>query len=275
MPSSSPRKKANRQNALKSTGPRSAAGKAVSSANATQHGILSRHLILPGESRAEFDALLQQLMREQQPVGTLEQALVERMAVALWRQRRLVAAETAQAQLRQGELAFADLVRVKHITGVKDEAWIEALAREALPDLDDLQAEVEECEAWLQEAGDAQAHDWLDLAQRFPRLWASLASELEVDSPEEAAGALDADGTDLATKVGSLLYNNRQLLKVGTALQQLRQAALLPQQADVLGRYQSSLDNDMYKAMRALREAQRHRMEQAALTAQPVAPPQA
>jgi hypothetical protein len=62
MPPSSPRKKANRQNALKSTGPRSAAGKAVSSANATQHGILSRHLILPGESRAEFDALLQQLM---------------------------------------------------------------------------------------------------------------------------------------------------------------------------------------------------------------------
>ncbi|MBK8361835.1 MAG: hypothetical protein IPL15_23960 [Comamonadaceae bacterium] len=75
--------------------------------------------------------------------------------------------------------------------------------------------------------------------------------------------------------MGSLLYNNRELLKVGTALQQLRQAALLPQQADVLGRYQSSLDNDMYKAMRALREAQRHRMEQAALTAQPVTPPQA
>jgi hypothetical protein len=188
MPSSSPRKKANRQNALKSTGPRSAAGKAVSSANATQHGILSRHLILPGESRAEFDALLQQLMREQQPVGTLEQALVERMAVALWRQRRLVAAETAQAQLRQGELSFGDLVRVKQITGVKDEAWIEALAREPLPDLDDLQAEVEECEAWLQEAGDAPVHDWLDLEQRFPRLWTSLASELEVDSPEEAAG---------------------------------------------------------------------------------------
>ena len=144
-----------------------------------------------------------------------------------------------------------------------------------MPDLDDLQAEVEECEAWLQEADGAPAYDLGDLEQRFPRLWTSLASELEVDSPEEAAGALDADGTDLATKVGSLLYNNRQLLKVGTALQQLRQAALLPQQADVLGRYQSSLDNDMYKAMRALREAQRHRMEQAALTARPVTPPHA
>jgi hypothetical protein len=150
-----------------------------------------------------------------------------------------------------------------------------SLAREPLPDLDDLQAEVEECEAWLQEAGDAQAHDWGDLEQRFPRLWTSLADELEVDSPQEAADALEADGMDWVTKVRSLLYNNRELLKVGTALQQLRQAALLPQQADVLGRYQSSLDNDMYKAMRALREAQRHRMEQAALTAQPVTPPQA
>jgi hypothetical protein len=270
MPPTSPRKKANQQNALKSTGPRSAAGKAVSSANATQHGILSRHLILPGESRAEFDALLQQLMLEQQPVGTLEQALVERMAVALWRQRRLVAAETAQAQLRQGELAFADLVRVKQMTGEEDEAWIEALAREPLPDLDDLQVVVDECEAWLREAGDAPEHDWVDLEQSFPRLWTSLADELEVDSPDEAAEALEADGTDLAARVRLLALNNRQLLKIFSALQQLRQAALLPREADVLGRYQSSLDNDMYKAMRALREAQRHRMEQAALTARPV-----
>ena len=186
-----------------------------------------------------------------------------------------MAAETAQARLRQGELSFGDLVRVKQITGVTDEVWIGALAREPLPDLDDLQAEVDECMAWLQEASDVQAHDWVGLEQRFPRLWTSLAGELEVDTPEEAADALAADGMDWVTKAGSLLYNNRQLLKVGTALQQLRQSALLPQQADVLGRYQSSLDNDMYKAMRALREAQRHRMEQAALTARPVTPPHA
>jgi hypothetical protein len=274
MNSSEPRKKANRQNALKSTGPRSMAGKLASSANATQHGILSRHLILPGESRAEFDALLQQLMAEQQPVGTLEQALVERMAVALWRQRRLVAAETAQAELRQGEWTLAQLVRVKQITGVKDEDWINALAREPLLDVDDLQAEVAECQAWLDEVSDAPTYDLVDLEQRFPRLWSSLAADLEVDTPEQAATVLDEEADDLARRVQSLLLNNRELVKIVTAFRQLRQSALLPQQADVLARYQSSLDNDMYKAMRALREAQRHRLEQAALTAKPVPPSQ-
>ena len=88
MATSSRRTQANHQNALKSTGPRTKEGKAASSVNAVQHGILSRHLILPGESREEFDVLLLQLMTEQQPVGTLEQALVERMAVPLWRRTR-------------------------------------------------------------------------------------------------------------------------------------------------------------------------------------------
>ena len=96
MTTSSRRKRSNQQNALKSTGPRTPAGKAASSANAVRHGILSRHLILPGESREEFDELLSLLLAEQKPVGTLESAIVERMAIALWRQRRLVAAESAQ-----------------------------------------------------------------------------------------------------------------------------------------------------------------------------------
>ncbi|HPB75711.1 MAG TPA: hypothetical protein PLY96_10720, partial [Chromatiaceae bacterium] len=37
---------ANRRNALRSTGPRTAAGKAVARDNARKHGFLSRHLII-------------------------------------------------------------------------------------------------------------------------------------------------------------------------------------------------------------------------------------
>ena len=47
----------NRNNALKSTGPKSPAGKAISAQNRLSHGVLSSHLILPNESRDEFDAL--------------------------------------------------------------------------------------------------------------------------------------------------------------------------------------------------------------------------
>ena len=85
MVTSSRRTLANQRNAIKSTGPLTTAGKASSSANAIQHGILSRHLILPGEDKEDYEALLNQLLMEQKPVGTLEMSLVERMAIALWR----------------------------------------------------------------------------------------------------------------------------------------------------------------------------------------------
>jgi hypothetical protein len=274
MATSSRRTLANKQNALQSTGPRTAAGKAASSANSVQHGILSRHLILPGERRDEFDALLEQLMGEEQPVGTLEQALVERMAVALWRQRRLVAAETAQLQLQQAELTYQDYLRVKQITGVDEMDWINALSREPLPDLVDLQADVVACDAWMNEdqAGDG-AQDLATLPARMPRVWALLADTLDVDTTE-AAGAkiLGEHGEGLYDWVDSVRDQAVKLLKVVTALQQLRQSALQSRTADVLSRYQSSLDNDLYKAVRILREMQRHRLDEAALTAQPIEP---
>ena len=42
---------ANRANAEKSTGPKTAEGKAMSRMNAIKHGILSREVVLRGESR--------------------------------------------------------------------------------------------------------------------------------------------------------------------------------------------------------------------------------
>ena len=273
MATPSRRTQANKQNALKSTGPRTKAGKAASSVNAVQHGILSRHLILPSESRDEFDALLQQLMGEQQPVGTLEQALVERLAVALWCQRRLVAAETAQLQLQQAELTGAELMRVKQIIGEASFDVIKSLAGEPSTMLADVQADVDACKAWLVDREGDESQDLASLPRRLPRLWTMLATELEVDNPTDAAPRiLGAGNSGLYAWVVSTRLHCQKLLDILTALQQTRQAALQPREADVLSRYQSSLDNDLYKAVRVLRETQRHRIEQAALTAKPIVP---
>ena len=95
------KRESNRRNAKKSTGPRSAAGKVVASRNALKHGLLSRHLIVEGESREEFSELLRLLSDEFQPVGLVEHALVERVGIAIWRQRRLVRAESAEVSLNQ------------------------------------------------------------------------------------------------------------------------------------------------------------------------------
>ena len=63
---------ANQLNALRATGPRTAAGKAVSSANARKHGILSRQLIIEGESAEDFGALLEALLADEASVRTLD-----------------------------------------------------------------------------------------------------------------------------------------------------------------------------------------------------------
>lgn len=82
-------KRANRANALKSTGARTPAGKAAVRLNAVRHGLLSRAPVMAGEDEAEYDALRAQLESELAPVGLIESQLVERMAGALWRLRRL------------------------------------------------------------------------------------------------------------------------------------------------------------------------------------------
>lgn len=271
MTTSSRRERSNQQNALKSTGPRTPAGKAASSANAVRHGILSRHLILPGESREEFDELLSLLLAEQKPVGTLESALVERMAIALWRQRRLVAAESAQVQLQQVGLVPEDLLRIKHITGVDDLNYIQAMAREQLPELTQLEAELDDCNKWFDESEMAAEDDLQSMPKRLPQLWKLLSEKLNVRTAKEAHEQMSEEtGGGLWDWMEEIRAQSDIALKVVTALYQARQSALQPRNSDMLSRYQTNLDNDLYKAMRALREAQAYRIDQAARHAKPI-----
>jgi len=88
---------ANRRNAQLSTGPRTEEGKRRSRRNAFKHGILASTLLITkgegAEQRAEFDDLLGGLRRDLAPVGTLEEILVEKIAVCWWRQRRALKCE--------------------------------------------------------------------------------------------------------------------------------------------------------------------------------------
>ncbi len=98
----SPRKAAaNRRNALKSTGPRTAQGKRWSRLNALKHGILaSQAVIVALEGRADrklFDQTVEGLAQDFQPVGTYEQLLVQEIAACFWRKRRLLRFENRAA----------------------------------------------------------------------------------------------------------------------------------------------------------------------------------
>ena len=89
---------ANRRNAQKSTGPKTDHGKDRVRFNALKHGILAKTLILPGkkihESRDEFDFLLESLIDDLKPTGTMQHILVEKIAVCYWRLSRVLREES-------------------------------------------------------------------------------------------------------------------------------------------------------------------------------------
>jgi hypothetical protein len=91
----------------KATGPRTSAGKERSKRNALKHGIFSKVALLKDESRSEFDSLLTGLREDRQPEGTLEEALVEKLAILLWRYRRFLRAEAEDIQtVIENDLSF-------------------------------------------------------------------------------------------------------------------------------------------------------------------------
>ena len=81
--------KANRENALKSTGPKTPEGKDAVRLNALKHGLLSQEVLLPGEDGEALRELGERLRAELQPVGELENLLVDRIVSSYWRLSRL------------------------------------------------------------------------------------------------------------------------------------------------------------------------------------------
>ena len=84
---------ANRANSLKSTGPRTVEGKAEVSRNSLKHGLLSKEVVMKGESKDEFEQFRESLLADLAPEGELECILSDRIAAAAWRLRRAVRIE--------------------------------------------------------------------------------------------------------------------------------------------------------------------------------------
>ena len=73
---------ANRQNAAKSTGPKTAQGKQVARMNALKHGLQAERVVIPGEDPEEFEALFRSLEEYYRPVGAVEVLLVDELFIA-------------------------------------------------------------------------------------------------------------------------------------------------------------------------------------------------
>jgi hypothetical protein len=88
------------------TGSRTAQGRERSKLNALKHGLLSKVVLLEGESRPEFLSLLNRLWDDFQPHGKAEVVLVENLTALLWRKRRLLQAENAEISEKMKFIEF-------------------------------------------------------------------------------------------------------------------------------------------------------------------------
>ena len=264
MATSSKTLTANRANALKSTGPQTEQGKVVISANATKHAILSERLLVDGEKPAEFCALLRELSMALGPVGIVEAALVDRIAISIWRQRRLVRAESAALSLAiQPQKIAADVSR---------ELDLSFSARLSEDDLAPCDSDrVGWCEGVIGEFEGLDDFGMEKLQRNAPLIHAQLTSDAESDD-ETIEQHLGAYNDGIKGYLAELIRWCRKEIEAAERRPKVLQLAehfrarnlILPTPLlQLLTRYQTMLDNHLYKALRALRDTQEWRWKRA------------
>jgi hypothetical protein len=91
---------ANRRNALKSTGPKTEAGKQQSRCNAVRHGLTAETVIGALEDAEDYQAFEATIIADYDAQSAVERELVLRLASLLWRLRRATVMETGLFEIQ-------------------------------------------------------------------------------------------------------------------------------------------------------------------------------
>ena len=281
---------ANRRNALKSTGPTSAAGKARASANAVRHGLLSWRPVLPHAERPEdWDAHLARTVASLSPDGHLEAVLAERVALLLWRLDRVARYEREAAAADQtdglgagAEDAAAEAKQYETVAAVVEAAadaeddgdptpvpagpavWVvETAATRAGVDLyeDEDDAEVVPVPEPGWAVGDFALTELAWTAGRVREYVAAVARHART-----TADGVWADLSDLVAERAAAARAKAE------RADRHRRAHLLPPDRTLakVARYEAGLERSLYRALHELQ-----RLQQARAAGVPVTPPAA
>jgi len=91
---SSNKVRANRDNAKRSTGPKTLSGKEKVSGNALTHGLTAEKHVIIGESIEEFNTFKDSMFKVYEPLGAHEEEIFIKLVDLLWRLRRVGVIET-------------------------------------------------------------------------------------------------------------------------------------------------------------------------------------
>ena len=280
---------ANRKNALRSTGPKTARGKRAVRWNALKHGLLAKEVVIRAgdgeESQEEFDALLARLGDDLQPVGTIEEMLAEKVAVCYWRLRRVVRCEVGEIR------KHLDAAVWRHIAAKADEVAFE----KRLPAVDGPSKQMLDSSLGLRylirvlaEVRDDVEHtghvsDWgknrlfraFGLAEEGLPYWCLLFSTMATEGPEKAKEDPEHFGDTPPPEtckrmILKLIDDEKERLegmmvyvKEADELElDARVASLaLPEKdaGDRILRYETTIERQLYRAMNQLERLQRQR----------------
>ena len=277
---------ANRKNAPKG-GVKTPEGKEIVKYNALKHGLLAKEAVITvgdgTESPEEFNALLEDLKTQLKPEGTLEEMLVEKMAVSYWRLRR---AYRYEAGLIRNELdnATDDYYSNTNWEGEKINKTDEEIEQE-------IKKEREGIEYWrkdkryltkmhkngkpLEEIFDWEDNwGWLEeKASYYLSQYEEYGDDLEAKKVRELLNRADWSDDDIWQALIEICdervkYHEEQIAtlcrdkeKNRLRLQVIKKLGSIPSkdELDRLLRYEGAIERQLYKAMNQLERLQRMR----------------
>ena len=277
---------ANRKNAPKG-GVKTPEGKEIVKYNALKHGLLAKEAVITvgdgTESSEEFNALLEDLKTQLKPEGTLEEMLVEKMAVSYWRLRR---AYRYEAGLIRNELdnATDDYYSNTNWEGEKINKTDEEIEQE-------IKKEREGIEYWKKDKRDLtkmhkngkpleEIFDWEDnwgwleeKASYYLSQYEEYGDDLEAKKVRELLNRADWSDDDIWQALIEICdervkYHENEIVNLRKhkeenrlRLQVIRKLGSIPSkdELDRLLRYEGAIERQLYKAMNQLERLQRMR----------------
>jgi hypothetical protein len=275
---------ANRRNAEKSTGPKTPAGRAAVAGNAVKHGIFSKEVLVKGlhikENSRELSDLRERFWHDLDPIGPVEEMLVDQIVTTHWRWRRALKAEA-------GEIALSvDQGRWKRQAEPELEAasWVLATRdpirrmKESVRGIELLVFQLDEIRDEVERQGEltpAAIRGLLPRPGDQPNSLAQRLEEFRLKLPETPPG-LDTGAWRERNKKRALAFLDDELFSLNMLKEdrakreaqeeQSRQAASVLPSMKVLARiigYETKLERQLYRAMTQLERLQRLRRGEA------------
>jgi hypothetical protein len=277
MPTSIVKVETNRRNAMRSTGPRTEAGRAVVAGNGLRHGLFSTKPVLAGIEREEdWRDHLAGTVASLAPVGHLEQVLAERVALCLWRLGRVARYEhevTAMSQesADEGEaVVAAELARAAALRDLLDR--LPRLADDEPVPATDAASVIRSAAAMLdapaERVEDFRRPKWLPAGTAWSAFDAWTAGRVR-----ECVAALcayarrtpDATWRHLAAAAADRIKTlDHRRADAARLLDRHRRANLLPAETEMsrITRYEASIERSLYKSLHELQRMQAVRQGQ-------------